>query len=360
VVSFPPADAEIASKWVEIIMKDNKERHGLALVTGANGHLGNNLVRLLLNQGIPVRATVRDSRKTEPFQGLKCDIRQADMLDRHSMLRALGGVVVLYAGGAVFNLWAKYPKTEMYEPNIVGIVNVIEAAAETGVRRIVYISSVAALNYSHQPTCERYGYNPDRRDAYYNSKNDGEQLAFSLAKELGVELVSVLPSAMIGAEAFLPLNVSFIILLLILSKKVPIETNIHLNWIDVKDVAMGCYQAAENGRDGERYILANKTSMSIRETTRIAQINFPDLGIRLPLRVQKFMLYAFAIIMQTSSMVTGKAPLIMIKDIAMFSGLRQDFDISKAQSELGFSPKNQHNTLINAMQYLIENKMLSK
>lgn len=328
----------------------------LALVTGANGHLGNNLVRLLIEKGIPVRASVRNIKNKEPFAGLNCEVVQADITDKQSLINALQDVEVFYAVGAAFKLWAKDPKKEIYDVNLSGTKNMIEAAAEAGVKRIVYVSSIAALNYSKLPTKESYGYNPDRRDMYYNSKNDGEKLAFELAKKHDIELVAILPSGMIGSEAFAPLNVSYNIINLILKKQIPVETNITLNWIDVKDVAEGCYLAATKGKNGERYILANEKCTSIKDTTKIAQELFPELKIKLPTAVPKPILFTVAWFMEIGSKISGKAPLLTTKDIAMFSGLQQDFDTSKARTELGFKPKSSAQAVKEAMKYLRENE----
>ena len=328
----------------------------LALVTGANGHLGNNLVRLLIQKGIPVRASVRNIRNKEPFQNLDCELVQSDITDKQSLLNALKGVETVYAVGAAFKLWAKDPQKEIYDVNIKGTKNLVEAAAETGVKKIVYVSSIAALNYSILPSKESYGQNPDRRDMYYNSKNDGEKLAFELAKKYDIQLVAVLPSAMIGGIAFAPLSVSYNIISLILKKEIPVETNITLNWVDVKDVAEGCYLAATKGKNGERYILANEKCTSIKATTQIAQELFPELKIKLPVAVPKPILFAIAWFMEIGSKINGKAPLLSTKDISMFSGLQQNFDITKAKTELGFNPKNPIQTVKDAMAYLTENK----
>jgi len=330
----------------------------LALVSGANGHLGNNLVRLLIKKGIPVRATVRNINNTPPFHGLDCEVVQADITDKASFVKALQGVETFYAVGASFKLWAKDPKKEIYDVNMNGTRNTIEAAAAAGVKRIVYVSSIAALNYNNLPTKESNGYNPDRRDMYYNSKNDGEILAFQLAKELGIELVSVMPSAMIGSDAFLPLNVSYGVLKLILNKQIPMDTRITLNWIDVKDVAEGCILAALKGRPGERYILANEQCMTITDTTRLAQELYPALKLKIPGSVPKFMLFAIAGIMEFSARMSNKAPVLTRKDIAMFSGLQQNFDISKARKELGFNPKSPKQAVTEAFAYLMEHREL--
>lgn len=330
----------------------------LVLVSGANGHLGNNLVRLLIKKGFQVRASVRNINNKECFKGLDCEVVQADITDKASFVRALRGVDTFYAVGAAFKLWAKDPQKEIYEVNMQGTRYTIEAAAEAGVKKIIYVSSIAALDYTHLPTKESNGYNPDRRDMYYNSKNDGEKLAFKLAKELGVELVSVMPGAMIGSEAFLPLNVSYGVLRLILNKQIPMDTKITLNWVDVKDVAEGCYLAAQKGRSGERYILANEKCMTITDTTKLAQKLYPELKLKVPGSVPKFVLYAIAGIMELSAKFSGKPPVLTTKEIAMFSGLQQDFDISKSRNELGFNPKSPEIAVKEAMDYLMKYKNL--
>ncbi|SKA29102.1 dihydroflavonol-4-reductase [Chitinophaga eiseniae] len=330
----------------------------LALVSGANGHLGNNLVRLLLQKGIPVRASVRNIKNKDCFKDLDCEVVQADITDKASFKAALQAVDTFYAVGAAFKLWAKDPKKEIYDVNIQGTRNTIEAAAAAGVKRIVYVSSIAALNYTHLPTKESNGYNPDRRDMYYNSKNDGEKLAFQLAEEHGIELVAVMPGAMIGGEAFAPLNVSYNVLKLILNKQIPVDTNITLNWVDVKDVAEGCYLAAQKGRPGQRYILANEKCMTITDTTKLAQEFYPELKLKIPGAVPKFMLYAIAGVMEISARISGKPPVLTTKDIAMFSGLQQDFDISRSRNELGFNPKNNRQVVKEALAYLMTHKEL--
>ncbi|MHA4846726.1 NAD-dependent epimerase/dehydratase family protein [Flavitalea antarctica] len=330
----------------------------LVLVSGANGHLGNNLVRFLIDKGIPVRATVRNIRNKEPFAGLNCEVVQADNTDKASFVKAMEGVDTFYAVGAVFKLWAKDPQKEIYEPNMQGTRNVIEAAAKAGVRRIVYVSSIAALNMNHTPTKESLGNNPDRRDVYYNSKNDGELLAFQLAKKLGIELVAVLPSAMIGGTAFAPLSTSYNILKLVVSKKVPVDTKIEINWVDVKDVAEGCYLASINGRPGERYILSNEKSITLTEVTKMAAEAYPHLGLKIPASLPKPLLYGIAGAMQLGAKLTGKPPVLTVKDIAMFSGLKQNFDITKARTELGFKPKAPETVVREALDYLLQNKAL--
>ena len=334
------------------------ENTPLSLVTGANGHLGNNLVRTLLNKGINVRASVRDLSNTLPFNGLNAALVKADITDKKSMVNALEGVHTFYAVGASFKLWAKNPVKEIYDVNMDGTRLCIEVAKEAGVKKIVYVSSIAALDYTQLPTRESNGYNPDRRNWYYNSKNDGEKLAFELSAKHGIELVSVMPSAMIGQTAFPPLSVSYGILKLVLNKEIPVDTKITLNWVDVKDVAEGLCQAAQKGRNGERYILANEQCMGIQEVTAIAKELYPELKIKMPASVPKGLLYLIAWLMEINGKIKGQAPLLSVTDLSMFSGLQQNFDISKARTELGFNPKPPRQIVVESLQYLMDNKTL--
>lgn len=328
-------------------------RKDLVLVTGANGHLGNNLVRLLISKGYRVRASVRDINNVKPLDGLDCEVVQADITDKESMKKALSGIDTFYAVGAVFKLWAKEPKREIYDVNMNGCKIMIEAAAETNVKRIVYVSSIAALDYTKGcPVNEESGYNPDRRDMYYNSKNDGERLAFALAEKYNIDLVAVLPSAMIGGIIAGRLSNSNEILKAVLNNKLPFETHITLNWIDVNDVAEGCVLAAEKGKAGERYILANEKCMTITETIKLANDMLPELKLKRPIIVSKSILLVFGALLGLGAKITGKAPAMTAKDVKMFYGLIQDFDISKARSELGFNPKSSKQALQSALSYM--------
>ncbi|MEO1714494.1 MAG: NAD-dependent epimerase/dehydratase family protein, partial [Bacteroidota bacterium] len=170
----------------------------ISLVTGANGHLGNNLLRLLLAKGEQTVAAVRNTKHTVPFADLNCPVVHADITDQDSLLKAFQGVRNVYAVGAAFRMWAKRPKEEIYDVNVQGTRNVFEAAHACGVQNIVYVSSVAALDFAKLPAKESNGYNTDRRNWYYNSKNDSDRLALELGAKYGFRTVLILPSAMVG------------------------------------------------------------------------------------------------------------------------------------------------------------------
>ncbi len=323
----------------------------ISLVTGANGHLGNNLVRLLLSNNNTTRASVRNINNKEPFTGLDCEMVRADLMVKNSLVSAFKGVTHLYAVGATFKMWSKNPKTEIYDNNVQGTQNLFEAASLCGVKNIVYVSSIAALDFTKLPAKESNGYNSDRRNWYYNSKNDSDKLALELGAKYGIRTVLILPSAMIGSDAH-KLSYSNQLVWQILNGKIPVDTNITLNWIDVKDVAQGAYETMKKGRNGERYILANEKHSSLQDSVKIASELFPELKLKIPKKVPKPLLYLVAGLMELGSKITGKEPLVQKHYLDMFYGLNQDYDISKAVKELDFHPKPSKVALKEALEYL--------
>lgn len=323
----------------------------ISLVTGANGHLGNNLVRLLLSKNLKVRATVRNITNKEPFEGLDCEVAQADITNRESLKKVFKGVTNLYAVGANFNMWAKNPKVEIYDNNVQGTRNVFDIAKECGVKNIVYVSSVASLDFTKLPANVDNGYNKDRRNWYYNSKNDSDKLAVELGEKYGIRTVLILPSAMIGSEAH-KLSYSNNLVYQVLNGEIPVDTNVTLNWVDVKDVAFGAYKAMLKGKNGERYILSNEKHTTLQESVRIASEKFPELKLKIPKKVPKCLLYSVAGLMEFSSKITSKEPQLQRHYLDMFYGLKQDYNISKSKKELDFDPKPSKEALIDALKYL--------
>ncbi|GGD16657.1 NAD-dependent epimerase/dehydratase family protein [Hyunsoonleella pacifica] len=323
----------------------------ISLVTGGNGHLGNNLVRLLVSQNHKVRTTVRDINNRLPFEGLNCEIVQADITDKTALRKAFKGVTNLYAVAANFNMWAKDPKTEIYDNNIKGTQYVFDIAKECGIRNIVYVSSVASLDFTKLPANVNNGYNTDRRNWYYNSKNDSDKLALELGEKYGIRTVLILPSAMIGATAH-KLSYSNKLVLQVLNGEIPLDTGVTLNWIDVNDVAYGAYNAMLKGKNGKRYILANEKHTSLKDTVVIASKLFPELKLKTPKSAPKWVLYTIAGVLEFVSKITGKAPLLQRHYLDMFYGLHQDYDIDESRKELDFNPKPSKQALKDALTYL--------
>lgn len=321
----------------------------LSLVTGANGHLGNTLVRALLARGQPVRAGVRDLDRSAAMNGLDCQVVQAELQDPDSLRQALQGVDVLYQVAAVFKHWAKNPRTEIIDVNVQGTRNVLRAAAEAGVRRVVYVSSVAAVGHNGQRLDERH-WNTDRSNPYYLSKILAERAAWETAQAYGLSMVAVLPSAIIGPHAT-RLTDTMGFLAAVLARKLVLDPNFHFNFVDVRDVADGLIRAAEKGRPGQRYLLANQRASSLPEV--IEALNTLRPGYRSPRQAPRGLLLLIAWLQEQRARYTGRPAELLLSQVRMFHGVRQLYNIDKAVNELGYLPRAPEQALKDAFAHLL-------
>jgi dihydroflavonol-4-reductase len=319
------------------------------LVTGANGHLGNNLLRALLDNGETVRASVRNLNNRQPFEGLDCEVVYADLLDKESLLKAFTGVDTLYQVAAVFKHWAKDPQKEIIAPNLDGTRNVLEAAAKQGVRRVVYVSSEGALSDHVSPVDESHWKTDYRGNPYFQSKTESERLALQLADELGLDLVTVLPGAIIGPHNF-RLTPTMRYLHQALNGEVFVDVNFHLNFVDVRDLAAGIIAAAKKGRRGERYLLATQNPVSNRRLIELAQERNPK--VKMPPRAPKVLLLIISRAMEFASRFTGKAPMMLRSQVEIFYGNPRQMNIEKARTELDFTPREPETAIREAFDYL--------
>ncbi len=321
---------------------------GLCLVTGANGHLGNTLVRTLLDQGYRVRAGVRDIHNHTPFAGLDCELVYAELLDGAALDKALEGVEVLFQVAAVFKHWARNPEAEIVEPNILGTQRVLAAASRAGVQRVVYVSSVAAVGHDGTALDETH-WNTERDNAYYKSKILSEQAAWECAKALGLNMVSVLPSAMVGPNAgYLTDTMGF--LQSVRQRQLPFDPGFRFNFVDVRDVADGMIRAAEKGRAGQRYILANLRSSPLSDLITAANTHTP--GYRQPVSAPRWLLLGVAWLQERWAQWTGKPAQLLLSQVRLFHNVAQEYDITKAKNELGFNPRPPDVALGQAFAYL--------
>ena len=145
-----------------------------ALVTGATGLLGNNLVRLLVSRGAQVKALVRSREKAEKqLAGLPAEIVVGEMANVSGFARELHGIDVIFHTAAYFRDNYKGGKhwKQLFAANVLGTAHLFSEAYKTGVRRIVHTSSVAVLSAAPGKTIdETMRRNPDEADDYYRSK----------------------------------------------------------------------------------------------------------------------------------------------------------------------------------------------
>ncbi len=315
----------------------------LSLVTGANGHLGNNLIRVLVEKGENVRASVRDIDNAIPFEGIDCERIYADILDLDSLKNAMKGVHTLYHCAAIFKHWAPSPQKEIVQPNIDGARNVLDAANEEGVKKIVFVSGMVALNFNSPPMDET-GWNTNFQysDPYAEGKTKAEKLALKLAKENNQWLTTVIPSAMVGPHLYGHETTIMSFLKNVLENGHKIDLGFNTNVVSITDVSEGMYLVAKNGISGQRYIMGNENPISTTRIFELAKEIFPETEI--PSAVPKEKLLNFAKKIEKESMEKKTPPSLTCGLVNRWYHADTRLTITKARS-IGFNPTDSETVL---------------
>lgn len=322
------------------------------LVTGGTGFIGSAVVRHLLDAGHEVRALVRQGSDQRNLAGLPVQIAYGDLRDKDSLRKALIGCRCLYHVAAHYSLWSR-DRRIAYEINVTGTKNILEAAGEEGVERIVYTSSVGTLGIppDGRPGTETTPVTfDDMVGEYKKSKYLAEQEALTCARK-GLPVVIVNPSAPVGPRDIKPTPTGKMIVDFLKGWMwAYLETG--LNLIDVEDVAAGHLLAAEKGRVGEKYILGNK-NIALRE---IFEILSRISGIRAPrVKIPHGLALSVAYLDHWVSLsITGRPPHIPLDGVRM-ARKKMFFDSSKAVSELGLPQSPVEAALENAVRWFRDN-----
>jgi dihydroflavonol-4-reductase len=303
------------------------------LVTGATGFLGNHVARQLVAAGHSVRLLVRSSSNPASLEGLSAERITGDLQDLASLDRAMQGVRRVYHVAADYRLWTRHPE-EIYESNVAGTRRLFEVAAQRGVERIVYTSTVATMAI---PTHGAPLPNEDTRAmlsqmiGHYKRSKFQAELEAMKAAAAGIPVVIVNPTAPVGPGDWKPTPTGRIIVDF-LNGKIPAYVDTGLNVVPVEDCAAGHLLAAEKGRIGERYILGAR-NMTLKEIlAALAAITGRSAPrLRLPHAVALAAGYADEFI----SRFTGREPHIPLEGVKM-SRHRMFVESDKAQRELGF------------------------
>jgi len=309
---------------------------GLVLVTGGSGFVGSAVVRALLAAGYPVRALVRASSPRANLAGLPVEIVEGDMRDAASVAVAAAGVRYVMHVAADYRLWSS-DRLEIQRNNVVGTRTIMEVALRSGVERIVYTSSVAAL------ALRPGGQSADETTALAESAAIGAYKRSKVAAQVIVEAmivrdalpaIIVNPSTPIGPRDIRPTPTGRIIVEAA-SGRMPGYVHTGLNLVHVDDVAAGHLAALQHGKIGERYILGGQDVLLADMLRDIAML----VGRRPPrLRVPRRLLYPAAVMAEMLATRTGREPFLTLDGLRMAKN-RMFFTSAKATRELGYSAR---------------------
>jgi len=326
-------------------------------VSGASGFIGANLVHELVARGHQIRALVRAGADVRGLAGAQFERVQGDVSERERLPELMHGHDWCFHVAASYHLWLK-DYAPMYAANVEGTRNVLEAAASAGCKRIVYTSTVGCIGLPQMangpvtPTDETCVTSETQMTNHYKrSKWQAEQLALDLVKQ-GVPIVIVNPSAPVGPRDVKPTPTGKVIVDF-LNRAMPAYLDTGLNWVHVRDVAIGHILAAEKGRIGQRYILGHaEGNWTMREAFVVLEeiTGVPAPKIRIPYIVA----LAAAHLDERLSRFTGKPPKAPLAGVRM-AKYKMFFNPAKAIGELGLPQTPPRKALADAVQWFRQN-----
>jgi len=325
------------------------------VVTGATGHLGNNLVRLLLQGEDRIRCLVLRGESIRPLEGLDVEIVEGDVRDPASLDRAFAGAEVVYHTASVISL--KPGDSDLLEQvNVRGARNVAESCLRNGVKRLVYTSSIHALVEPPRGTTidESQPCDPSRvRMAYSRSKAKATLEVMNIACR-GLDTVILYPTGIIGPFDFKPSDMGRVILDYV-HGKIPARIAGGYDFVDVRDVARGHVLAASKGESGQGYILSGEwisVDDIMLELSRAANVPVPR--IRVPYALAR----AVAGVSTVLSVLLKTNPLFTIDSL---DTLRSNSLVScaKAQRELDYKARPIRDSLWDTVEWFRQSGKLA-
>jgi dihydroflavonol-4-reductase len=315
-----------------------------ALVTGANGHLGFNLVLALRAAGHRVRASVRslhDAAKTAPLRELgDVELVAADVTDAAALRRACEGVDVLFHVAAVYSLTEKGRDDEILRSAREGAGNALRAAAAAGVRQVVLTSSTVTLPLTAPgaPPSTESDWNADLRVPYFRAKVEAERLAWPLAKELGLKLATILPAGIIG-PGFARRTPTLDLVAAMAGGAFRLGApNGNFGFVDARDCAQAHLLAAEQGAEG-RFIAAYDEQLSYTDIVR--QLHRVEPRIGRPLMTLPTLAWPLLPLLDRMNARLLGTPQTGSPEVVacIVSGKRWNYRADKARRELGWQPR---------------------
>ncbi|MGA2503805.1 MAG: SDR family oxidoreductase [Anaerolineales bacterium] len=324
----------------------------MILVTGGTGHIGNVLIRKLLEQGEKVRALIWRDEDTTPIKDLGIEQVEGDVLDSDSLQVAMRGVDSVYhLAGIISIMPGKNPF--VWKVNVDGTRNVVEAACRARVRRLVYTSSIHAIAHAPDGVAmdESLGFDQETPYGEYDRSKAAASLAVQQAAAEGLDAVIVCPTGVIGPYDFRGSELGEVIRSASEARTMFFVEGAY-DFVDVRDVADGMIAAQARGRRGESYILGgNKISVrymleTVREVTGKA-----FSSIKIPFSLAEFAARFTPWYYQRTRSKPRFTPYSL-------EVLQSNSNIShaKASRELGFIPRPSIETIADTVRWFFENR----
>ena len=289
------------------------------------------MTRQLVARGEAVRVLVRTSSSNQAISDLPLEYVTGDLRDTASLGQAMNGVKRVFHVAADYRLWARKSQ-DIYDSNVGGTKNLLEAAKRAGVQKLIYTSTVATIAVDRPELPNEF---TDARleemiGHYKRSKWLAEQEALRAAKD-GLAVIVAMPTTPVGPWDWKPTPTGKIILDF-LNGKMPGYVETGLNFVSVEDCAAGHLLVAEKGKVGERYLLGGENLTLKGLLDLLSKITgLPAPGMKIPYGLALGVAY----VESAFSRLVGKEPQIPVEGVRIAQHM-MFVDCTRAQGELGF------------------------
>jgi len=320
----------------------------MILVTGAAGHIGNVLVRELVERGEKVRALILPGEDTTSIYGLDIEVIVGNVLDADSLNRAMRGVDIVYHLAGIISILPDKDEL-MWKVNVEGTRNVLAAAKKANVKRLIHTASIHALSRNWIGRInEDVPFDPDTTAGGYDRTKAAASLLVLDAVKEGLDAVIVCPTGVIGPHDYRGSEMGDLIKDW-LRKRLNFLVKGAYDFVDVRDVAHGHILACERGRSGEVYILSG-WQIKVLELKQYVQ---NAIGKRIPtITLPMWMAKVGAKFMPLFYKITRRRP--RFTDYSLET-LQSNSEVSsdKAQKELGYKPRDLKSTISDTVEWLM-------
>lgn len=301
------------------------------LVTGASGFLGSHVARQLVARGDDVRVLMRPSSTNRAVADLSLEYVTGDLRDPASLERALAGIKTVFHVAADYRLWARKSR-DIYDSNVGGTKNLLEAAKRAGVEKFVYTSTVAtiAVDRTELPTEATDARLEEMVGHYKRSKWMAEREALNAAKN-GLPVIVAMPTTPVGPGDWKPTPTGKIVVDF-LNGKLPGYVETGLNFVGAEECAAGHLLVAEKGKVGERYLLGGENLTLKQMLDVLSKIT----GLPAPAwKIPHSLALGVAYMSTAFSRLIGGEPQIPVEGVKI-ARHKMFVDCSRAQRELEF------------------------
>ncbi len=324
---------------------------GTAVVTGATGFLGLNLVEVLLEHGWRVVALHRGGPSVERLRGLDVERAAADVTDPESLLRAIprGADAVFHVAGDT-SMW-KRNRERQWRVNVEGTGNVVRAALDRGVHRLVHTSTIAVWGFHDGVITEdspRRG--EDSWIGYLRTKALAER-EVRAGIERGLDAVIVNPANIVGRYDTRNWSRMF---LMVAGGKLPGAPTGEGSFAHAREVARAHLEAWHRGKSGENYLLGGADATYREVVERIGVLVGRGGSVR---TAPPWILRVVARLAEMGARFTGREPDMTPEGVALVTA-RVICSSRKAEQELGYRPVSLEDMLADCHAWLVEEGML--